>query len=171
MNYQWNNIDLSPKTLAMTFNDEVDAIMVPITNQFCCCDDEINKFTDPIKLPNISNYQWTLFEDQTNVCDNTTYHFVSYKSGDTILMSINAKYTDLPDDAQMIVLITKDYFIITGVVGSHPFVETPYISYCNSDGSGPNILERRNDNVSEHSKYIANNFLYYYHRFINDDFH
>jgi hypothetical protein len=172
--YQWNNINLSPKTLAMTFNEEVDATMIPITTQFCCCDDEIVGFKDPIQLTEFGHHKWELLETKNETCDHTTYRFVSYKYGNDILMAIKCEYPELPDDAEMLVYISKEYFMIVGVIGSHPFVETPYLSYCNSDGSGPNILEIRGADDSVFDKgpaYIAENLIYYYYRFTQNYYH
>jgi hypothetical protein len=166
VSFEWNNLDLRPKTLALMFNNTSDVQMFELKTQKKYIDNEVRKFKDPIilKLPS----EWKIVEKQYKKINKTTYKSVAYKSGSDLLMAIDCEYRHYQDDAQMLIYITKDYFVIVGVVSCHPFVETPYISYGNSDGSGPNILLYHKKNVFNNPKYIAFNLEKYYNSFIKD---
>ena len=58
--------------------------------------------------------------------------------------------------------------MLVGVEGSHPSVETPYVSYTNSDGSSPNILVHGKQSVFVNPNYIASNLKKYYTEFIKN---
>jgi len=49
---------------------------------------------------------------------------------------------------------------------SHPYVETDYMTYSNSDGSGPNIIEDFDDPQS-----LIGNLIKYYGEFLNNEHH
>ncbi len=50
----------------------------------------------------------------------------------------------------------------------HPMIETSYVSYDNSDGSGPDLF---NDGDLYNSQILSNNLVKYYYEFLNDDYH
>lgn len=47
-------------------------------------------------------------------------------------------------------------------------IETNFMNYENSDGSGPDLF---NDSDLYDPKVLAENLLKYYHEFLNDDYH
>jgi hypothetical protein len=88
------------------------------------------------------------------------FHSVTFKStkDEITLMARQCIYNDLPDDAQFLIAIWQNVKIIVGVVGEHPHVETPYVVYVNSDGSGPSIFEQSDLN---NPKLLMKNLLKY----------
>lgn len=174
--YKWthaNNVGrdlyLSPESIALTYNNEPDKNITKVEGQYYCCDDEVLNFKDPIgaDIEKILQYEWSFVEETQGERENTKYRSLIYRHMNDILMAIDCTYADLPDDAQMLVLITGEYFVIVGVVGAHPFIETPWLNYCNSDGSCPDIFVLDDANP----KYLAENLVKYYKRFINDRCH
>lgn len=69
----------------------------------------------------------------------------------------------------MIVLIDahNEKFIMIGTDYGHPFIETDKFSYCNSDGSGPNL--ELNKKISSHK--ILKQLKKYYIEFCKNKYH
>lgn len=171
--YQWKEINLSPMKIFATYIRRPDNDITQVNGQFDCCDDEVRKFEDPIDtLGTIKKLEWVLVEKKNEDGGSLGFNSVTYKSSDAsdILMAIECHYDDCPDDAQMLVYITEEFFVIVGINGSHPFVETPYVRYCNSDGSGPDIFEGTSLEDPDPQRF-ASNLVKYYHGFIRDKYH
>jgi len=158
---------ITPELIALTFIDEPDNNITQISNRPHFVDDEIEKFNDVIDdLNEISQYNWIKTDEKYDNKLLPFFHSVTYRADDYKLMGVECKYNDSPDDAKFIALITPKYFIIIGVVGEHPMIETTYMSYANSDGSGPDIFDKL-----DNPKKLAQNLIKYYHKFINDEYH
>jgi hypothetical protein len=169
VSFEWNRIDLSPETLALKFNEGFDTQMFDLKTQKKYRDGKILKFKDPIRLDLPSN--WKFIQKQYKKMDKTTYKSITYQSSTDLLTAIDCKYNDFDEDAQMLVYITKNYFVIVGVEGKHPFIQTPYINYSNSDGSGPDILLYHKKPVFDNPIHIVSNLIRYYNKFVRDWYH
>lgn len=175
--YEWGEIDLSPRTLAMAYNDGPENYITNIEPRTWCADDDIISYSgsDPIgsDLEGIVNYEWEFVEQIRDAESHTKYRSLTYKYGDDVLIAVDAEYDDLPEDAQILCFITEDYFVIVEVVGRHPYIETPYLIYDNSDGSGPDILYNKDGHLfnNPNPKTIAKNLVKYYKSFMNNEYH
>lgn len=133
------------------------------------CDREIKTFKDPIKnLESILNYKWVKTQELLSLEPFSEYHSVTYECNDIKLIGIDCEYEEEYNHFLILQSPHKIEFeyIIVGVVIGHPIVETNYVSYDNSDGSGPDLFEDLNDPVI-----LAKNLVYYYHEFLNDHYH
>jgi hypothetical protein len=166
-------LPITPIQIALTFKDQRDNSITDLPNRPSFCDDEILGFQDPMRdLGYILQCDWIKTEDinEKDMSEPLPYFRAkTYSStgGTIILMAISCKYDDLPDDGSFLVLITPEEFIIVAVVGAHPLVETSYMSYCNSDGSGPDLFDWKEDNP----KILAQQLVTYYNAFISDEYH
>ncbi len=160
-------MDITPEQIALTFLEGLDTCVTYIPDRPCFCDSEINGFMDPISdLESILTYDWIKTNEITKCESLPQFHSIRYSSNETQLTVISAQYDDLPDDAQFLVLTRPNDFVILGVVGSHPMIESSHFIYCNSDGSGPNILGDMNN-----PQKLAHNLIFYYREFINNRYH
>jgi hypothetical protein len=115
------------------------------------CDCEILNYKNTIDL-NL-NFDW-----QPITINN---HLITFKANDCIL----AAYNNEDEDCQFISLFTPDYIVIVSVIMGHPGIETSYIVYSNSDGSGPDLI----DGMDAES--LSTNLCQYYKEFLNDAYH
>lgn len=123
------------------------------------CDADIKHFKNTIDLDNLINYKW--IKNQTKVFNQ--YKSVTYKYNDLLLSGIECEDDDYH---QFLIFICPQHYIIVGVIAAHPMIETSYVRYENSDGSGPDLFDHLND-----PKVLVKNLIKYYHEFLNDEYH
>lgn len=169
--YQWKGINLSPMKIFATFIRGSDTNITEIKGQFDCCDNEVNDFKDPISsLKHLEELEWVLIETKDEDGGSIGYRSLTYQSSQNILIALVCGYNDCPGDAEALIYISEDYFVIVGNVGSHPFVETPFVRYCNSDGSGPDIFKKTSLD-DPNPKQFAKNLVKYYKDFLQNKWH
>jgi len=136
-------------------------------------DDEILNFKHQISdLNKIKKYNWFQIESikESIIVDDynpLVFELNKYKSNDNILIGI--KITDSKETwrvDEFIALFTLNDIVIIGVLSGHPRVETTTMTYDNSDGSGPHIIDDINNPVN-----LSNNLIKYYNAFLKDQYH
>ena len=133
-------------------------------------DNEILDYKNTADLNKINDYDWKLSKSIYKELSKLKYTMNKFVVNNNILIAIriNQAYTEEYDDDcdEIIGLFTPDYNIIISNIMGHPKIETNDFIYCNSDGSGPDIIDDIND-----AKQLSNHLIKYYHEFINDNYH
>lgn len=172
--YTWGDLNLSPDNIASASCIEGCAI-TNLPTQFICSDSEVKGFDNPLKVLDL-DVELKLYESKSIKRCDIEYEYVTFiGSNQELLFGINCNYKGCYN-TQFLVFICEDYYVIVGTVGEHPLVETPYLQYYNSDGSGPDILYENNDHIlkgeSTNPNLLIGNIAKYYHSFaICDDYH
>lgn len=142
------------------------------------CDDEIKGYKDPVAKKLLNNKWRKQFDKwnktETNITkgsensDIQKIKAVLFECDNNKLMVIDAEYKELPDNICIFVLITDVLFVVVGVIGAHPMVETNNMTYGNSDGSGPEIIK---DEYFEDGDEALDALIYWYFEFTADKYH
>lgn len=161
---------LTPESIALTFLNYPDGNITKIKGRPDYCDENIPKKYIRSDLSFINNLRWTEIEGKhcwyaKHAFRSTTY-LSTKKSEEIKLMAISCTYKDLPNDAFFLVLIEPNYFIIVGVVGEHPMIESSTFTYVNSDGSGPKLFNEMND-----PRKLAESLIKFYDDFSENRYH
>lgn len=164
---------LTPEEIALTFKNEPDAFITKIKNRPDFCDSEIFDFDDPLKEPSknlesLLTQKWNFVKEQNELYTLPEFFAITFESENKNIkfMAIECKYKSSPDDAQFLVVIRPYDFIIVSVIGSHPMVETSYMTYCNSDGSGPSLFD---DDIKRNPNALIEKLIKYYTAFVVED--
>lgn len=127
------------------------------------CDSEIKAYMNTLNL-DISNLDWVKVEEINEMDEFSKFKSITYINNNNKLSVIDCEYEDMY--GQFLILITDTEYVVVGIFEGHPLLETKYVSYGNSDGSGPDLFDDDLD-----AKILANNLIRYYNEFLNDEYH
>lgn len=163
-------IEITPENIALTFtfDDTFLGYLIKIDGRPSYTDCEILKFSNPIKdLKSILDYEWLKSETKYN--KKLNFMSVTYQSTKDNIKLMAVKSIDDDDDGgQILLLIRPNDFIIVSVIYGHPYIETPYFLYDNTDGSGPDMFNKTD---MENPKILTQKLITYYNDFLADKYH
>lgn len=162
--FNWNQVDLSPEFIYATFVNGGDNTISRVLDRErnYCCDNEILEHKIEYGVDYLLDKDWYRIKTHQSLC--LMYQVYTHGYG-PILITMRGEYAE-GDSIEAIILIEEDHFIVVGVIGSHPFLETPDIVYSNSDGSGPNMFYE-----DDKGKDVARKLVKYYKAFMENKYH